>query len=254
MQPAYQDPEDAEEFLPIKQGYQFADSYCDRLTLLYSRPETQHLSRERWRASEICTYRDRRKNVKHEYLVATLKDNLGNIVLIRFERGVQGSVIESIVKSLFPIELEAGSTSPPAGADSAKQEAVHEQKSTKEAIDQISIVKPSDFNVTQVPVERVVFDPNNRVPSLPELIILARAIGSYSRRYHLTQYNYSWFCYLAIEYLKRHYLYPRPHLTGRNDQATWPATVHKKVDFEVLGKIYDRIWNDFKQGVCSIIH
>ena len=181
MQQAYQDPADAEEFLPIKHGYRFVDSYRDRLILLYSRPETQHLSRERWKASEIRTYKDKKTRVTYEYLVATLNDQFGNIVLFRFERRVQDSVIKSLDKSLIPVGVST--TSPPAGSTSANLEEVQEKKSKKfmkRALQQISIIKPSNFNVKQVPVEHIVFDPDVRV-SLPELVILACTIRDYSR-------------------------------------------------------------------------
>jgi hypothetical protein len=259
MQAPYQNPEDAEEFLPIKHGYRFVDSYRDRLTLLYSKPETQHLDRRRWMVSEIRTYKDSKSNVKHEYLVATLYDQYENEVLFRIERRVRDSVIKSIGKGLIPGSLTgANITSPPAGSDSANQDDLQEKKSKKfmkRALDQISIVKPSDFTITQIPVEHIVFAPNHHV-SLPELIILACTISDYSREYHLTQYNCYWFCYISMEYLKNHYMSMRPQLAGRGLQGTWswlsPGKVYKEIDFKVIDKNYDKFRNEFEQEVSYI--
>ena len=255
MQLTYQDAEHAEEFRPIKRGYRYVEGYRDRLTILYSKPETQHLPRNRWTVSEIRTYKDRKTNLRHEYLVATLNDQLQNAILFRIERRVRDSVIKSIGQGLIPGSLKGASpTPPPAGPDSANQEGVQEKKPKKfmkRAIDEISLIKPSDFNVSQVPVEHIVFDPNVRVPSLPELIILVCTISDYSREYHLTKYNCYWFCYIAIEYLKLHYSYEQPPLADRGQQGTWSllaiGKVYKDIDFDLLATNYDKSWHVFKQ-------
>jgi hypothetical protein len=220
MQPAYQDAEDAEEIQPLKHGCRFVNSYRDRLTTLYSKPETQHLPRNRWMVSEIRTYKDRKTKVKHEYLVATLKDQLEHTILFRIERRVR-------YKSLISFK--------------------------QRVTDEISIIKPSDLNVKQL-VEDIIFDPNSRVPSLPELIILACTVSDYSREYgDLAQYNYNcyWFCYVMTEYLKGHCSYNQPP-----KQGAWlllPALgSYKIIDFDLLAEYYNKSWDGFKQDVCFI--
>jgi hypothetical protein len=261
MQRPYENPEDADEFRPIKHGYRFVDSYRDRLTLLYSKPETQHLDRKRWMISEIRTYKDRKTRVKHEYLIATVYDQYGQTILFRIERRVRDSVIKSIGKRFLPgSHTSASSSFPPAGTDLANQEGVQVKKPSKfmkRALDQISIVKPSDLDPKQLPVEHIVFNSGHHV-SLPELIILAYTISDYSREYHLTQSNCYWFCYIAIEYLKKHYPHTQPKLPGRKQQGTWSMLggkrnlVYKDIAFEALDKGYEKFWNDFEQEVCFI--
>ena len=259
MHRPYQNPEDADEFRPIKHGYRFVDSYRDRLTLLYSKPETLHLDRKRWMISEIRTYKDKKTRVLHEYLIATVYDHYGNTVLFRIERRVRDSVVKSIGKRLLPGSRKgSSSTSPPVGTDLDHQEGVQVKKPSKfmkRALDQVSIIKPSDLDVNQLPVEHIVFNSGHHV-SLPELIILAYTISDFSREYHLTQSNCYWFCYIAIEYLKKHYPCTQPELPGRKQQGTWSMLVgnlvYKDIDFEVLDKSYEKFWNDFEQEVCSI--
>ena len=261
MQRPYENPEDADEFRPIKHGYRFVDSYRDRLTLLYSKPETQHLDRKRWLISEIHTYKDRKTRVKHEYLIANVNDQYGNTVLFRIERRVRDSVIKSISQRFLPGSHKGASpTSPTAGTDLTNEESVQVKKPSKwmkRALDQISIVKPSDLDPKQLPVEHIVFDSGHHV-SLPELIILAYTISDYSREYHLTQFNCYWFCYIAIEYLKKHYPYTQPKLPGRKQQGTWSMLggkrnlVYKDINFKALDKGYEKFWNDFEQEVRFI--
>jgi hypothetical protein len=72
MQPQ-QNYAESPEFLPIKNG-QRVGSYRDSLSLLYLDPKTVNLARNHWRVAEIRTFKDKGTKVKHEYLVATLRD------------------------------------------------------------------------------------------------------------------------------------------------------------------------------------
>ncbi len=49
-QRTHTNPGDAEEFVPMKNGYRYIDNYCDRLCSIYTEPEMHHLDFERWQA------------------------------------------------------------------------------------------------------------------------------------------------------------------------------------------------------------
>ncbi|SRR6266550_5956543 len=262
MKAPYNTPENAEEFLPIRHGYRFVDSYVDRLRMLYAEPETQHLSQRRWQVAEIRTYKDKKNKVRHEYLVATLSDDYQNTILLRIERRSWDSVIKSIGQNIVRGSLR-GNTPPvnatPANEDSAKEK--DQEKFQKRALDQISFIKPSKFNVKQVPVEHIVFksDENHKLPTLVDLIVLAQTVSDYSRVYHLMETNCYWFCYITSEILKINFLCDRPDLATRDLQGRWSwlgikgGKVYKEVEFPELDKNYQRMRDRFQQRVCLLV-
>jgi len=266
MKAPYNSPENAEELLPIRHGYRFVDSYPDRLRLLYAEPETQHISQSRWQVTAIRTYKDKKTKVRHEYLVATLFDDYQNTILLRIERRSWDSVIKSIGQNIVRGSLRGASpTIPPvdgtpANEDSAKEK--DQEKFQKRALDQISILKPSKFNVKQVPVEHIVFksDDNHKLPTLVDLIILAHTVSDYSRVYHLTETNCYWFCYITSEILKINFLYDRPDLPTRDLQGKWSwlgikgGKVYKEVKFPEVDKNYQNMRDKFKQRIDAMVH
>lgn len=262
MKVSYNTPENAEEFLPIKHGYRFVDSYLDRLRMLYAEPDTQHLSQSRWEVVAIRTYKDKKTKVRHEYLVATLSDDHQNTILLRIERRSWDSVIKSIVVrgSLKGVSPNTPPVDPTlANEDSAKEK--DQDKFQKRALDQISIIKPSKFNVRQVPVEHIVFktDDSHKLPTLVDLIVLAHTVSDYSRAYHLTETNCYWFCYITSEILKMNFLCDRPDLPTRDLQGRWSwlgikgGKVYKEVEFSVVDKNYQRMRDNFQRRVCLLV-
>ena len=251
MSVAWTNPGDAEEFELLRNGYRGSlHHYLDRLRNLYTKPENYQISFNRWKVSEIRTYKDNGTAVQHEYLVATLSDADGHKLDLRMERLVQPS---------YPMIGGFGSASSrPSGTESADPQE-KEGKFRKLAADEISICSSIAFNGDQVPVDHFRFQDGHHVP-LPQLVILACAISEYYATYHLTQRNCYWFCYVASEALKRrfqvdHTIEP---VGDSSQQGRWngiPACPSGNIE-EVLKKVlenYDKRWKDFASEVALFI-
>lgn len=189
------------------------------------------------------TYKDKSTTIKHEYLIATLRDGSEGEVFLRMERRIQSSAEafgQSIIRRLRSEPI------PPSDSGVALFK--------KSVVDEVSIVTPNLHK--QQLVEHVVFEDKNRV-SLPQLIVLACAINDHSNEYHLREKNCYWFCYIIGELLQRLSTpsFPPPSARGRQG-TTWlglPAGgLWQEVNFDVLLSKYETMWNIFEHGVCSI--
>jgi hypothetical protein len=199
--------QNAEEFLSIQEGGRHSvDVYGDHLWLLYTGPETQHISRDRWTVSEIRTYKQKwTGNFDHQYLIATLHDGEGGEIPLCIERRILTSSMNApdsgIVRRL---RTGAGfhSNAPQQGRARVKKSIFGAK-----AVAQVSIYFPEIPDVrwhrrdTPVLVDHIKFSDGHH-PPLPQLILLACAIHDYSDTFNWTNRDSSWFCYVATQVLR----------------------------------------------------
>ncbi|KAF8695507.1 hypothetical protein AX14_001777 [Amanita brunnescens Koide BX004] len=260
MQPQ-QNYAESPEFLPIKNGQRVV-SYRDSLSLLYLDPKSVHLARDQWKVAEIKTYKDKGTKVKHEYLVATLRDDDKGEVLLRIERRIQDSSAKAFGKAI--LGRSRTEPTPPSDSDSSGQDAGQPTDSKakpfkKNAVDEIALVTPNSPNIDkQQLVQHIVFEDDKKRISLPKLIVLACAVNNYSKEYHFFEQNCYWFCYIIAELLQKLSTPSLPALATRGRQGTWlglPAgTLWQEVDFELLQAKNDAMWNEFEDKIDSIIN
>ncbi|KAF8707251.1 hypothetical protein AX14_013664 [Amanita brunnescens Koide BX004] len=251
-QKAYPNPEDAEEFVPIKNGYRYVENYCDRLCSLYTEPEMHHLRFERWQASEICTYRSQGTAVGHEYLIATLHDADNREIHLRLERGVQVSSTHThahVVKGRNCLS-EASATS----ADSAKRGGSPVEGPGRLAINETSIFASFASNEDRQPFNHFRFEDGHHV-SLPQLVVLASTIDEYSKTRQFSNHNCYWFCHVISEALKMRFKYkPLSGDGGPQQNRLHNISLHQNVNIGEVLDLYDIAWNRFVQKIDVIVN
>ena len=255
----------SKEFKPLNNAYR-VDSYRDYLCLLYATPKNSKLSRSHWKATEINTYKDHSTKVRHEYLIANLSDGNGGTVFLRIERRLQDSSAKAFGKAIMGrgsgSRSQTGPSPPRSGTDSDSQDGAtttvndgKAKKFKKNAVDEVTLYDPDlakskEEIKSQVLVERIVFDPEHQIP-LPELVVLACAINDHSKEYHFFEKNCYWFCYCAVEALKKRHLGMQMPVNGK--PASWRGlpTGHlwDQVDFEELLNKFDLMWGAFGREV-----
>ncbi|KAF8351697.1 hypothetical protein F5887DRAFT_1277510 [Amanita rubescens] len=239
-QRTYTNPEDAEEFVPMKNGYRYIDNYRDRLCSIYTEPEMHHLDFERWRTSEVYTYyKGRGTTVGHEFLIATLHDAENREILLRLERGIQASSTHAHV-------VKGGNAWGGAQQGGARAE------SPGRWLSEISVFLSSAFNDDSgPPVDHFRFNDNHHV-SLPQLVVLASTINEYlgTRRFH---HNCYWFCRVVSEALKKRFSHKL--LSADGGFHHWHnMPVSQNVDIDKVLDLYDKSWNKFVQKIDMIIN
>ena len=240
----YTNPEDAEEFVPIKNGYRYVDSYCDRLCSMYTEPEMHHLGFDRWRASEVCTYKSRGMGIGHEYLIATLHDADNREIQLHLERGVQ----VSSTHVTHAHGLSAASTMSVGSANRGGSPA------EGQGINEASIFTPSAFSEDQQPADHFRFDEGHHVP-LPQLVVLASTVDEHLKTRQFSHHNCYWFCRVVSAALKKRFNHKLLSSDGEHQQGRLHnISLYQNVDIdEVLDK-YDASWNLFVHKVFCLFN
>ncbi len=249
--------QNAEEFLSIRHGRcHSVDVYGDHLWSLYTGPETQHISRDRWRVSEIRTYKQRwTGDFDHQYLVATLHDGEGGEILLCIERRILTSSMDASNSIVRRLRTGAGFYS-----RTAQQGQVRVKRGIfrAKAVDQVSIYVPEIPHVRRrrrdipVLIEHIQFNDGHH-PPLPQLILLACAIHDYSDTFNLTNRDSSWFCYVTTQVLRSRFEHTSPPLQTSDHQSRPLLPVEqlfKGSKFDKLFKNYDNLCDGFAQSVC----
>lgn len=251
--------QNTEEFLSIQGGGRHSvDVYGDHLWLLYTETETQHISRDRWRVSEIRTYKQKWSSgdLDYQYLIATLHDGEGGEIFLRIERRPLTSSMDAPGSGIVR-RLRAG-----AGfhSNTAQQGQARVTKGIfgAKAVHQVSIYYPEIPHDRRrrrdapVLVEHIQFNDGNH-PPLPQLIMLACAIHDYSDTFNFTNRDSSWFCYVATQVLRSRFEHISTPLQTSNhqDQPLLPVEkLFKSSKFDKLSKIFDNLCDGFAQSVC----
>ena len=223
-------PQEAPEIKPINHGHRYLESYRDRLCSLYTEPAYTRLSFERWKVSEIRTYKDTGSPVKHEYLVARVHDENSEI-LLRIERRVQD-----------PDTIEPNGQGSISSMDKFK----------KVACDQITLLSPSTFKNDQLPVSHFQFHDGHHVP-LPKLIVLACTVNDCDRTYNVLLRNCYWFCHVTSEALKKVFNFTDLPVQGSSQQGwLYLVPLCGNVDIGNVVKKYHKAWDEFIQKVSFL--
>lgn len=241
-QKAYTNPENAEEFAPIRNGHHYVGTYCDRLCSMYTEPKMHHLHFERWQAFEVCTYKGHGA-IEHEYLIATLRDGDNRVIHLRLERGVQ----TSSAPATHAVEGSNLSAASGISADLAERGSSPTERPGNEA----ALLAPSTFKEDRKPVVHFRFDTDHCVP-LPQLVVLASTIDEYLKTRQPNHRNCYWFCHVVSEVLKKRFNHKilsgdGPQRGGHN------IPLYQSVDIDEVLHLYDKSWNKFVQTVCSVL-
>lgn len=241
-QKTYASPEDAEEFVPIKNGYRYVDSYCDRLCFMYTEPEMHHLRFDRWQVSEVCTYKSRGAAIGHEYLIATLHDVDNREIQLRLERGVQ-------VSSTHVTHAHGLSAASTMSGDSANRGGSPAEGPGRSTISEPSIFSSSPFSEDWQPADHFRFDDGYHVP-LPQLVVLASTIDEHLRARQSTHHNCYWFCQVISAVLKKRF----NHKLLSGDGGHQQGRLHNMsfYDIDEMLDMYDTSWNAFLQKVFCL--
>lgn len=220
------------EFKQLNNQIRLVDSYRALLCLLYAKPG-EAPPKDRWRVTAIQTYKDTRTTVLHEYLVATLHDGEERSVMVRIERAKRRITSED---------------------DSSDDT---DSKFKKAAVDSITLVSHSPpIEDDQLQVDHIEF---SKGITLSQLVILACSINDYARDYDFFKKNCYWFCYVAIEMLRKQFDdHHSPGLADRSWQGTWhnvPATaLFKKIEWPELLAKYNRMMKEFDDEVSMSLY
>lgn len=224
-------PQEAPEIRPINHGHRYLESYRDRLCSLYTEPACAHLSFDRWKVSEIRTYKDKGSQVKHEYLVATVHDENNMEILLRIERRIQD-----------PDTIEPNGQSSLPSTDKFK----------KVACDQITLLPPSTIKDDQLPVGHFRFHDGHHVP-LPKLVVLACTVNEHCRIYNALLRNCYWFCHVTSEALKKMFNVTVVPVEGSSQQGSlYGVSLRGNVDIGDVVKKYYKAWDEFVEKVRCI--
>ena len=240
-QKTYTNPEDAAEFVPIKNGYRYVDSYCDRLCFLYTEPDMHHLRFDRWQASEICTYKSRGTAIGHEYLIATLHDADNREIQLRLERGVQLSSTHVTHSG-----LTAAST---LSVDSTNRGGSPADGPGRSTINEASSFTSSAFSEDRQPADHFRFDDGYHVP-LPLLVVLASTVDEHSKTHQSAHHNCYWFCHVVSAALKKRFNHKL--LSGDQQDRLHNILLYQNVDIDEVLDTYDASWNVFIRKVFCL--
>lgn len=240
-QKTYTNPEDAAEFVPIKNGYRYVDSYCDRLCFLYTEPDMHHLRFDRWQASEICTYKSRGTAIGHEYLIATLHDADNREIQLRLERGVQVSSTHVTHSG-----LTAAST---LSVDSTNRGGSPADGPGRSTINEASSFTSSAFSEDRQPADHFRFDDGYHVP-LPQLVVLASTVDEHSKTHQSAHHNCYWFCHVVSAALKKRFNHKL--LSGDQQDRLHNILLYQNVDIDEVLDTYDASWNVFIRKVFCL--
>ena len=238
-QKAYTNPEDAEEFVPIRNGHHYVDTYCDRLCSMYTEPKMHHLRFERWQASDICTYKGH-GTIEHEYLIATLHDADNRVIYLRLERGIQ-------VSSTHPTHAHAVERSGLSAASGTFAD------SGRQTVNEAALFAFSAFKEDRQPVVHLRFDNGNYIP-LPRLVVLASTIDEYLKTRQSAHHNCYWFCHVISEALKKRFNHKILSGDGLQQGRGHNILLYQGVDIDEVLDLYDTSWNKFVQKVCSVLY
>ena len=218
-QNAYTNPEDAEEFVPIRNGLHYVDAYCDRLCAMYTEPKTYRLRFDRWQASEVCTYKGY-GTIEHGYFIAIFHDADNRVIHLHLERGVQASSTRAHVVE--------GSGLSAAG-----------------------IFGSSAFQEDRQPVVHLRFDNGHHVP-LPQLAVLASTVDEYLKTRQFTHHSCDWFCHVVSEALKKRFNHKALSGDAPQQGRGHNMPFYQGVDIDEVLDLYDTSWNKFVQKVCGV--
>ena len=249
---AQANPSNAEEFAELLKLNRYGvRHYRDALCILYAKAENYQLSLDRWKVSMIRTYKDKATVVKHEYLVATLRDAGGQELNVRMERRFQPSSTTSSIAAF-------GSSSSRSDVTTSTGIQEKEEKFRKWAADEISICSSNTFGNDQVQVDLLRFRDGRHAsrPRLAQLVVLACAISDSCATYNFMQSNCYWFCYVALEVLKKRFQVDHvlESVEASSQLGRWngiPARSSSGIE-EAL-KSYDESWRDFDDKVSPFI-
>ncbi|KAF8631089.1 hypothetical protein AX17_005166 [Amanita inopinata Kibby_2008] len=251
------------EFRVINSSFRDINSYCEALQLFYMKPASQGISHDRWKVTEIVTYKNQGDTAKHEYFVATVKDDHNHIVHLRIQRRIQKPKVSRFLKwsrgSTNRATSASGSSSSEDSPNSAGQAAngvdrPPPQHFKKKALDDIEVVNP--FDISDPEVDIIHFEEDQI--SLPRLAILARSMNNLSSQYHLLTQNCYWFAYTAAEALKHLHAHKTLPVTSKVKQGHWnslPATIFfSNFNISQLLEEYNTKWEEFKAEIDSTVN
>jgi hypothetical protein len=233
MNPTTDTPSDPYlEFGNIKKekGFKDIDAYCTSLKNLYMDRKTHKLNRERWLVTDILTYKDKKGNAKHEYLVATVKYGDATVYM-RLERKLRSSKIKSKLfgasssqpKPIPPpddSESSPDTDSPAADLPPDIKDPRNTGSFSKLASDGVTFSKLPWLDKAEL-VDIIKFREGHYVPML-HLAILARCVNSVAVAYHDLTQNCYFFAHVTCEALKE--LNPEhdlPPTYGKVKPASW---------------------------------
>jgi len=257
--------EELEEFKTIDSTFRDVSGFCDALHILYTTPHTQPIDMERWKVIRVQTYKDTAQKAKHEYVVAHFRGPRDKSIYLKLQRRIQQSKSLTwlerqlqrlkFIKSSAPSSPATGLPNPP---DTPPEGAARPPSMPlkKRALDDISIVRPSEIPPTDVLVDDVKFAKGSHIP-LPKLAVLALTLNKHVfSEYKVIANNCYWFAESIVEVLKHMYHDFRvPDVPDRRLKGRWNGIrLYEAIDKAEVKKNFEIEWKSFMERINAVIN
>ncbi|PFH48417.1 hypothetical protein AMATHDRAFT_87111 [Amanita thiersii Skay4041] len=239
---------DEKEFAYLGEGRDVR-GFCDMLQVLYTSPDTQDLSQDRWRIVEMRSYRNKTGKPDYEYIVATIRGPMHtqtvssssssnsspgrkpNSVLLRVYRKLPKS--EMLTTGGYEFDL----------------------KTKKRPLDDVTLIRAQEVSQDSL-VEAIVFQEGTYM-TLAQFAVLARCV--LDRPGILECPNDHWFAYTAMGVIKR--LHTNHIQASESSKRRWRYSMSSQGEnitdeprFDTLLHLYNRQWRTFNQKVSQAIN